>query len=757
MKLFKNRPLAVVCTFFISTCAILYTAGLHLRLIVAAILATLFFGAVVAVFLPKGDRVKKIFASLCLFGAFLAPLSQILLFDLPRERALREVGEQRVIFSVESVKHTSEYSSEYGVRVEEIEGDRVSLRSVAVTGFKSELEIGDRVFAKAEITPAGESLLGYVRHSEEDVYIELTVYEENEYLLVERKAYTIRGIFNILRDRVSEFMERTLGEETSALCRGFLLGDKSGIGSEVIRDFRRSGVSHLLSVSGLHVSVILGAIGYLLMKLSLPKKLRCVILSAVALVFLGMTGFSMSASRSVIMTLSVYFTYLLVKESDSITALFLSVAVIILIFPHAVRDVGLALSFLATLGILAAYMPVATFLHRRREKGVRGGIRYLFEKVLFAVLLTFICNSFICIVVWLVFGEISVIGLVSNSILSPASELFIIVAPIACLISGIPLLGDGAVLVTEVFGKNIVFLAELFSRVHGAVISLRYPFAGILIILMSIAIAVMLVIELKRKWTIILPPIATVLAFAICLCSYGLIHRGETVASYESLNENEMIIFTKGYSAAVCDISSGSHSFLEGASETASENKATEISEYIVTHYHKRHIATLERLFRETLMHRIYLPEAQDPEESEILEAILESAELYGVEAKVYRGGERLEVLDGWAAVIFADVDGHRVASVAFSFGEEMALYVGAGEKGSSLPSRAFYESSYLIFGKHGGREVSGYAYSSSFPRLKRVFFADREMASASKIDYGEAEVFAFERRASSFFEIILE
>ncbi len=757
MNLFKNRPLAVICFIFLAAGAALYRTDLALRAAVAVALAAAFLAALIFTLIAKGDRVKKIFVTLCLFAALLAPMSQILGMDIPRSRALNEVGEQRVLFTVESVEYSSDYSAEYGVKISEIEGEKLGAPSVAVTGFGSRLEIGDRVFAKASIYPAGENIFGYSRNSEDNVYIHLAIYEESDYIILERGKLTFRGAFNILRGRVADYMDASLGESTSALCRGFLLGDKSELGNDVIRDFRRSGVSHLLSVSGLHVSVILGAIGFLLMKLSAPKKLRCVILSLFALFFLGMTGFSMSASRSVIMTLSVYFTYLLVKESDSVTALFVSVAVIVMVFPHAARDVGLALSFLATLGILTAYVPVTNFLHRRRKSGVGGTVRYLLERAFFTVILTFICNSFICIVVWVVFGEMSAVGLLSNSIISPAAGVLIIMAPIACILGGIPLIGDGAALIVEIFGDIIVFLAGSFSRIHGAVISLRYPFAGVIICFMSAALVVMLVIELKRKWMIIFPPLAAILIFAICLFGYGVIHSGETKMTYKSVLENEMIVFTKGYSAAVCDISSGSHSFLEGASKVVSDNMATEISEYLVTHYHKRHIPTLEKLFRETLLHSIYLPEPRSAEEREIMASILDSSEKYGVEAIVYSEGERLDLLGGWAAVVFDDNDRHRAASAVFCFGEDLTLYVGAGENGESLPTGAFYDSSYIIFGKHGDGTKVAFGYDLSSSGLKRAFFADREAAMASDIEFGEAEVFAFERRSSYDFEIILE
>ncbi len=760
MNLFGNRPLALFCLVFITIGAAIYTLGQEIKL-----LLLLFFFLCAAVcmlvgILLKKFRIKASFAFLCCFFAIITVASQLLFIDARRNHTLSFEGDREVRMLVISEEYSSEHSGEYRVRIKEIDGRDVSIPATAVCAFPSDITSGDELYARAVIYPAGTEILGYSRNADENVYITVAVYDGAECARLSHGNVSAEILLARVGNAASEYMYDTFGAETSAIARGFLLGDKSGITADVLRDFRRSGVSHLLAVSGLHMSVIIGALEFILRRARVGKAVRCVALSLIAVAFLSMTGFSMSASRSVIMLLSVYFCFLFVKENDSVTALFVSVALIILIFPHSVRDVGLWLSFLATLGILTAYFSLASALHRRRGAGIRGSFLYILEKVLFAILLTFICNAFICIVVWIVFGEMSVMSLLSNLVISPISEIFIIIIPIAMLLGNIPFVGGALVKLLSVIGEGIVWLCGLFSEAHGAVVSLRYTFSGIIIVLMSLSVAVMLIIRLRRKWTVILPPVAAAFAFTVCLVAYNVARGGEVRSVYYSENNNEMIVLSEGYSGAICDISYGSYSFMDKASDIAAENMATEISEYIVTHYHARHPATLEKLFRNTLLRKIYLPYPENGDELGVMESIIECSYEYGVEVNIYKYGERLSLLDAsWAAVMSApNAEGraHSSISVVIGNGNEILSYIGTGGDSETL-GNITSNSDYIIFGKHGGECGGEYGYKVDEAKLKSVFFADKTVLGYSDIFFGNADIFVpreGERRVK--FELVL-
>ena len=681
MSLFKNRSLALLCFVFIATGVIAYKISIQAKAVGILISCLCAVICVITAFRSEKVRIKAIFCALCALSVLLSLFSQWAFVDMKREKALSYVGERTVQILVVDEVYSSDFSSEYKVLINEVDGETVSLSADLVCDFSDELNMGDSAYIKGEVFSAHEKTNRYARERDEDVYIMLEVESVDRMMILSRDNVNARIWLERLRDNIADYMDDTLGDDTSALARGFLLGDKSDMPTEVIRDFRRAGVSHLLAVSGLHLSVIMGALEFVLRRLCAPKGVRCVILSVSAVLFLALTGFAMSAFRSVVMILCVYLSYLFVRENDPITSLFVSVAVIMFMIPHSVSDVGLWLSFLATLGILSTYIPLAELWHRRSGKGIGGRIRSALEKVFFALLITFVCNTFICMVVWSVFGEMSVVSILSNPILSPVSELFTVMIPVSALMGNIPVLGDVLVWCLSVLSESICMICEAFSSVNGAVISLKYGFAGIIIIAMSLSVAVMLVVRLKHKWTVIIPPIAAVLAFAVCFGVYGIARRGKYSSAYYTDNKNDMVVVAQGYSAAVFDISSGKSSFGYGISSVVSENRATEISEYIVTHYHKSHVASVERTVRSLMVRKIYLPVPKDISEYEIMTNIAILAEEHGVEVELYESGERISLLsDIWCSVISEESE-RACCSVFAVFGndEKIFSYVSKG------------------------------------------------------------------------------
>lgn len=69
--------------------------------------------------------------------------------------------------------------------------------------------------------------------------------------------------------------------------------------------FRVPGVSHLLALSGLHLSAVAGAVGWLLTKLRLPKLAKTPLMSVFLLLYLAVVGFPLSAVRAAIMLFAV--------------------------------------------------------------------------------------------------------------------------------------------------------------------------------------------------------------------------------------------------------------------------------------------------------------------------------------------------------------------------------------------------------------------------------------------------------------------
>ncbi len=134
-------------------------------------------------------------------------------------------------------------------------------------------------------------------------------------------------------------------EEEKGLFAAVCLGDSSLASDEVIRDFRVSGCSHLLAVSGTHFAGFLVALPYILAALCPDSKKSRIIYIVFALLIACMTGWSESVTRAMIMSACAF------AGKDSVSAMSASAIVMILADPFCSCRTGFLLSFAACISI----------------------------------------------------------------------------------------------------------------------------------------------------------------------------------------------------------------------------------------------------------------------------------------------------------------------------------------------------------------------------------------------------------------------
>ena len=128
-----------------------------------------------------------------------------------------------------------------------------------------------------------------------------------------------------------------------------LTGDRSGFSSAFSSALSVSGLSHTVSVSGLHVSFVVGVFIWIFggVRRAAPFALPFVVL------FVAVVGFPPSAVRAGIMIIFMLIAALLKRDYDPRVSLSAALALIVLFQPEAVNDIGLQFSFAATFGIIS--------------------------------------------------------------------------------------------------------------------------------------------------------------------------------------------------------------------------------------------------------------------------------------------------------------------------------------------------------------------------------------------------------------------
>lgn len=170
------------------------------------------------------------------------------------------------------------------------------------------------------------------------------VYESPEYNAFLNMLYIIR------RDMSSK-LDEALPENEASIMKTMLLGEKSEIDTELKALYQRNGIAHVLSISGLHISLI--GMGVFRILKAICKKMKAAAFLSIPIVifYSAMTGFSVSSIRAVIMFSLSMIAVLIGRTYDSLTALSLSGAVILVSEPLYVFHSGFIFSFGCILGI----------------------------------------------------------------------------------------------------------------------------------------------------------------------------------------------------------------------------------------------------------------------------------------------------------------------------------------------------------------------------------------------------------------------
>jgi competence protein ComEC len=161
-----------------------------------------------------------------------------------------------------------------------------------------------------------------------------------------------------IRDRASDGLGRGMPAREAALARGFVLGEDEDVDPKTEEDFRRSGLSHLLAVSGQNVTLLALLAMPLLGAFGIPLRERLFWVLALIAVYVPVAGAGPSIQRAGVMGALGLLATLGGRRGSRLYALAVAALVTLAIDPGIASDIGWQLSFAAVLGILLLAGPL---------------------------------------------------------------------------------------------------------------------------------------------------------------------------------------------------------------------------------------------------------------------------------------------------------------------------------------------------------------------------------------------------------------
>ena len=746
MNVFTKRPVFTSCMLFLLCSVIAYFVSGEVKKIVLLIcVITLAFLSVLAVFVrcSNGKKYALLVFVLSLIMTVLSFLSSFLFFDKEYEKRNPLYGQEHIVNgTVTSVRYENNFSSGYIISIDSVDGSEDKHKAVLQCEYSAALQVGDRISVKA-VASQPEEKDGYnekLSLISENIFVVYSSGEESE---LDNVSFSdekgIELFFPKLNNRLSSILTRTIKGDAGDISSALLLGNRNLLPYTITRDFRRAGASHLLALSGLHMSLIMGA-AMLLLKQFIHKSTHlAVLLSCLAVFYLALTGFSISATRSVIMLLIVYLSVLISGLPDSLTSLSIAGSIIVLVSPGAIVDAGFWMSFAATLGILVYMPPINEFFNQCLAK-YDNKVRWVYHKIIFSIISS-IATALsalipLTVVMCIFIKEISVFSILSSVVLSIPTAVIIIASFILLPLYRIPFISDFIVQIIRFTSSSMVDYCEKASDCEHVVVSLNYPFAALMAAVLCLTLFISFASKRFNPFLTLTPFALAVAVFIGMGAAYERINMENLKVAYINVSSvSDMIVISNEREAVICDISNGSQTSYQYALDELREMRATEIKAIMLTRYTHQHNATLYRVFRNYKVRSIWLPYPKNLDDYYKMETLYKFADDNNVSVYVYRDGETLMPFEHTHiehSSEYIERSQVPIDLISVYTGRERLTYVSPAFNESVLYEEAefaFSKSQYVVIGSRGPQNKIPYTISN-INRLETVTFANEENAA---------------------------
>ncbi len=724
MTILRKRPLAAACALFI-TCLLLFSLiTATVKIVVSSVIACALLSLLL---IPRmGSLIPVTFLSVC--AIVLACALSVHFFDGKLASAQSLCGKDApIVARIDEVRTQTGYASSYRVTLLSVGGEEANIRAALYTDYASDACAGDTVFLTVSFVPFDRDLHGFdmYRYSVANgVLVSCESYDESAFqLLKEEKQESLAAVLSRSRARVGAMIETASHPADAGFLKALLLGDTTDLDPSVERDFRTLGISHVLAISGMHLTVIIGSLATVLSLFGVRRRTRYVLLLLPLLFYVALTGASPPILRAAFMMLFGEASFCFGRKSDGITSLFAAVTMILVLSPYAVYDCGLWLSFAAMIALIAAERVWKRMKTVEKLRAV-SGVRVLFAALLLYALNTVLTSVFasVCILplAFLFFGSISVFAVVANLLIAPLIGIVLTVSPLLVLLWDIPALSGVVAAAVHAALEPALRVSGALAAVPGVLLPLDFPFSSVLIaVTFAVTIALVLLVPRKRY-----AAIALFLGTAILLVgTYANLaaHREHTAVACVSEPTGDAMLFSVGTKTMLVDLSGGGYSVFQAASTAARLMHATEIDTLLLPYLTVHHGASTVRLLANTHVRTLMLPVPNNAEEMHLFDTIARTARESGTTV-VFFSPEAPHTLDfyGIRLTMFAQQTLDRsdvpVLSLSAEVGGQTVAYLGGGwsETGAdAIPAEvtvlgsfgATYEENFAL--DHTGRVIA--------------------------------------------------
>lgn len=368
--------------------------------------------------------------------------------------------------------------------------------------YLGKIDYGDllRIYSKPQLPPLpanpGEfNYRKYLQLNKQFFYLQLQEDTKVTKILSDRGNWAQSNFFNPLRNTIRSIINNYLSQQSASIVKALILGDKGSLDSEVLTDFQKTGVIHVLAISGLHVGFIALLLQFILTLLRVPKKLAMAIVVFFLVLFLVLVDFKAPVVRASLMLAFYYLSKFIMRPQDPINVVSLAGILILLVSPEELFLPGFQYSFLAVFGLiygnkkLAGIIPVLNE-NRKWKKTINAYILKPFISSLSAILATVPLT-------WYYFGSFQIGALIANIFVIPLIGIVVFLSITFLFFSPFNFLPlDGIATIIDLIIEGMVVTISSFADVPFVQILTGHP---PLMYLIFISVAIYLLFNISNK------------------------------------------------------------------------------------------------------------------------------------------------------------------------------------------------------------------------------------------------------------------
>lgn len=285
--------------------------------------------------------------------------------------------------------------------------------------------------------------------------------EKFEVIKNKYKKISILYYINEIKLHCINNINKNMSVNSANIIFAFIFGEKENMEKNELSYFENAEVSHMLAVSGTHVTYLIVLTDIIFKNIKINIKTKRKILIVILIIFIFITNSSISVLRACIMGIMTICASLLHRKNNIYNNLAFSNIFILIINPYNILNLGFIFSYLGTIGILIFSDDVKKLVEKMKLK------YKIFKFIIETVLVTLSANSMIIPIIIYKYKKLNLIFILSNLILSPFLGIIMIMGLIVVVISIIINPIQISILkILEVVIGIFLFLVKIISKIQ---------------------------------------------------------------------------------------------------------------------------------------------------------------------------------------------------------------------------------------------------------------------------------------------------